>query len=109
MTIILVVRKLRALPWRSLGLTLLLFGAFLSCVAPGVGFGVYDDGYDGAYFEPGGYEYGGWGGGWGGRGGYRVGPGRGGERGQDRSGHAYRSAAPGRRTPSVPSRSRGHR
>lgn len=89
------IRKLSALPWMTLGLALLLFGSLVGCLAPGVEVGV-SGGYGGAYYEPVVVDYGGWGGG------YRVGPGRGGERGPDRAGHAYRAAAPERRTPSIP-------
>jgi hypothetical protein len=57
--------------------------------------------YDGGYYEPQGYEVGGWGGG------YHVGPGRGGERsGRAQTTHSYRPAAAGRASPSIPSRSR---
>jgi hypothetical protein len=84
-----------------------------SCAVTGVGVeGTL--GYDGGYYEPYGYDYGGWGAG------YRVGPGRccdhrdghhdhpvgrGG-----RAGHApaYRPAPAGRSAPSIPSRSRTH-
>jgi hypothetical protein len=74
-------------------------------------------GYDGGYYEPYGYDYGGWGGT------YLVGPGRCCEhrddhhdRGHDghdaRGGHggrapAYRPAPAGRSAPSIPGRSRG--
>ena len=98
---------------------------FSSCAVTGVGVdgsvGV-DYGYPGAYYEPYGYDYGGWGGG------YWVGPSRGGHRddhgdgrrdvggrdagGRDaggRGGHApaYRPAPRGRSAPSIPGRSRG--
>ncbi|HSZ07898.1 MAG TPA: hypothetical protein VK794_05145 [Steroidobacteraceae bacterium] len=77
-----------------------------------VGVGV-DYGYPGAYYEPYGYDYGGWGGG------YWVGPSRGGHRDDHgdgrrdvggRGGHApaYRPAPRGRSAPSIPGRSRGH-
>jgi hypothetical protein len=74
-------------------------------------------GYDGGYYEPYGYDYGGWGGG------YLVGPGRccdhrdehrdehhDDHRGGGRVGHApaYRPAPAGRSAPSLPGRSRGH-
>jgi hypothetical protein len=83
-------------------------------------------GYDAGYYEPYGYEYGGWGPG------YRVGPGRGGDRrhegggdrhqdgggdrhqgGGDRhqgggASHSYRPAPASRPTPSIPNRPRGH-
>jgi hypothetical protein len=91
-------------------------------------------GYDGGYYEPYGYEYGGWGPG------YRVGPGRGGDRRHDGGGdrhqdgggdrhqggggdrhqggggdrhqgggasHNYRPAPASRPTPSIPNRPRG--
>jgi hypothetical protein len=78
-----------------------------ACAVTGVGVdesvGV---GYDGGYYEPYGYDYGGWGGD------YRVGPGRGGDRrgggpppGGRRdggAGHAYRPAPASRSTPSIP-------
>jgi hypothetical protein len=98
---------------------------FSACAVTGVGVdgsvGV-DYGYPGAYYEPYGYDYGGWGGG------YRVGPSRG--HGDDRHDHgdgrrdvgggrdvggrggghapAYRPAPQGRSAPSIPGRSRGH-
>jgi hypothetical protein len=71
-------------------------------------------GYDGGYYEPYGYDYGGWGGG------YLVGPGHccdhrddhhDDHHGGGRVGHApaYRPPAPaGRSAPSLPGRSRGH-
>ena len=65
-------------------------------VDAGEGYGG-DGGYVSGYYEPFGYDYGGWGGG------YRVGPPRGGERGNSRS-HSYRSAPASRPTPSIPSR-----
>jgi hypothetical protein len=72
-------------------------------------------GYVGGYYEPYGYDYGGWGGA------YRVGPGRCCEHGDnhgpvargDHGGHsggrapAYRPAPAGRSAPSIPGRSRG--
>jgi hypothetical protein len=76
-------------------------------------------GYVGGYYEPYGYDYGGWGGA------YRVGPsrccehrddhghdghGHDGRGDQGRGGHApaYRPAPAGRSAPSIPGRSRGH-
>lgn len=70
-------------------------------------------GYDGGYYEPYGYDYGGWGVG------YRVGPSRCCDRHDDHRGHpadrghtgrtpAYRPAPTGRSAPSIPSRSRSH-
>jgi hypothetical protein len=77
--------------------------ALLAACAVGVdgpyGGGAYGgDGYAGAYYEPFGYDYGGWGGG------YHVGPARGGERGRAPESHSYRSAPAGHATPSIPSR-----
>jgi len=93
----------------------------IACEVTGVGVdssvGV---GYVGGYYEPYGYDYGGWGGA------YRVGPsrccehrddhghdGRGGHDGgghDGRAGHApaYRPAPAGRPAPSIPGRSRQH-
>jgi hypothetical protein len=87
----------------AIGLLALLDG----CVAGGVG---YEEGggvsYQADFYEPYGYEYGGWGPG------YRVGPWLGGDHRPDgRPGNsrppAYRPAAPSRSMPSIPSRSRG--
>jgi len=73
-----------------------------ACAVEGVGVdgSVGVVGYDAGYYEPYGYEYGGWGSG------YRVGPGRGGD---PRGGHpgAYRRAPASRPTPSIPNRPRG--
>lgn len=73
-----------------------------ACAVEGVGVdgSVGVVGYDAGYYEPYGYEYGGWGRG------YRVGPGRGGD---PRGGHpgSYRPAPASRPTPSIPSRPRG--
>jgi hypothetical protein len=89
-------------------------GALLSaCEVTGVGVdGSVGVGYAGGYYEPYGYEYGGWGPG------YRVGPGRGGDRRSDgggdhrpvapRASHSYRPAPASRPTPSIPNRPRGH-
>jgi hypothetical protein len=91
-----------------------LTGLF-ACAVTGVGV-EGSVGYDGGYYEPYGYDYGGWGGG------YLVGPGRccgrddHGHDGRDahdvRGGHggrapAYRPAPAGRSAPSIPGRSRG--
>lgn len=85
---------------------LALAGTLSSCAVTGVGVGVDDEvgvGYAGGYYEPYGYEYGGWGRG------YRVGPGR--ERdphwGHPEGGRvgrtpAFRPASPGRPMPSLP-------
>jgi hypothetical protein len=102
------------LKWSALGLGMLVAGA---CTVTGVGMGYEDGGpeYVGGFYEPYGYDYGGWGRG------YRVGPPRGGERGpgpdhgggRDHgpgpgAGHPYRAAPAGRPMPSMPGRSRGH-
>jgi hypothetical protein len=71
-------------------------------------------GYVGGYYEPYGYDYGGWGGA------YRVGPSRccehrddhghdaRGDHGRGGRAPAYRPAPAGRSAPSIPGRSRGH-
>jgi hypothetical protein len=84
----------------------LMLGA---CAVTGVGV-EGDVGYVGGYYEPYGYDYGGWGAG------YRVGPGRCCDHGdhgdhgagRGRAGHApaYRPAPAGRAAPSIPGRSR---
>jgi hypothetical protein len=77
-----------------------------SCVAGGGAYydgGAVDVGYGVDYYEPYGYEYGGWGPG------YWVGPGRRGYHRPDGGGRAapaYRPAAPSRSMPSIPGRSR---
>ena len=74
-----------------------------ACVATGGGY--YDGGgayYSGGYYEPFGYDYGGWGRT------YHVAPGRGGGRGHEGPSHAYRSAPSGHASPSLPSRARRH-
>ena len=86
-----------------LGLGLMVGAA--ACTVTGVGVG-YDGGpeYVGGFYEPYGYDYGGWGRG------YRVGPPRGDFRGGGRGpggGHPYHSAPPGRSMPSIPGRPRG--
>ena len=92
-------RKCMAVGMGALALTLLY-----ACEVTGVGVdGSVGVGYDAGYYEPYGYEYGGWGGG------YHVGPGRGGDRRGDHPSHSYRPAPASRRTPSIPSRSRGSR
>jgi hypothetical protein len=91
------------------------------CAVSGGGVGVGVDasvGYDAGYYEPSGYEYGGWGAG------YGVAPRRGDRGHRDdhpreehpREEHphnrpqqpAYRPPAPGRSMPSLPSRPRSH-
>jgi hypothetical protein len=95
------------------GLTAGCVGAALltlaACAVTGVGV-EGSVGYDGGYYEPYGYDYGGWGVG------YRVGPSRCCEH-RDEHGHpaergrvgrapAYRPAPAGRAAPSIPGRSR---
>jgi len=85
--------------WKVMALGFLLLTVMYACV---VGGGYDADVAVGGYYEPGGYEYGGWGSG------YRVGPVRGGERRPTQAGHSYRPAAPSRSTPSIATRPRGH-
>jgi translation initiation factor IF-2 len=85
---------------RLIALALLSLAGLGACVAGG--YGGVDVGYDGGYYEPGGYGYCCWGPG------YFVGPGRGGGfRGPGRPGAAYRGAPAGHATPSIPSGARG--
>jgi hypothetical protein len=95
--------------YRLTALAVLAASALSACAVTGVGV-EGDVGYAGGYYEPYGYDYGGWGGT------YFVGPGRG--RGFDHrddhhdehhEGHAprYRPAPAGRSAPSLPRRSRG--
>jgi hypothetical protein len=76
-----------------------------SCAVDGVGVdGSVGVGYVGGYYEPYGYDYGGWGPG------YAVGPYRGGHGGWNRDrGHApaFRPPSGGRGMPSLPGRPRG--
>jgi hypothetical protein len=102
--------------WMAAGIGVLALSLLYGCEVTGVGVdGTVGVGYDASYYEPYGYEYGGWGRE------YRVGPGRGGDRrgdwhgdggGDRRGGHAspsYRPAPRSRPTPSIPNRSRGSR
>jgi hypothetical protein len=77
--------------------------ALYSCAVTGVGV----VGYAGGYYEPYGYDYGGWGRG------YYVAPGRGLDHRDDHRGGgrapAYRPAPAGRSAPSLPHGSRGGR
>jgi hypothetical protein len=94
--------------WLATGLGAVALTVLNACAVTGVD-GSVGVGYDAGYYEPWGYDYGGWGYG------YRVGPGRGGDRrgdwNHDRRGEhpprSYRPAPAERRTPSIPSRSRG--
>jgi hypothetical protein len=94
-----------------------IFGAMTlallsACAVTGVGV-EGSVGYDGGYYEPSGYDYGGWGVG------YRVGPSRCCEHRDDHHDHpvnrghagrapAYHPAPAGRSAPSIPGRSRSH-
>jgi len=74
------------------------------CVVGGGGGGRYDDtvgvSYGVGFYEPYGYDYGGWGPG------YRVGPPRGGDHRRDRPSRPYHVPEPSHRTPSIPTHSR---
>jgi hypothetical protein len=95
-------------PLLAMTVALTLTGLY-SCAVTGVGVeGDVGVGYAGDYYEPYGYDYGGWGGR------YHVGPGRGFDHRDDHrndhhGGHApaYRPAPSGRSAPSLPHRSRG--
>jgi hypothetical protein len=90
--------------WMATALGALALAMLYACAVDGVGVDTtVGVGYVGGYYEPYGYEYGGWGGG------YRVGPGRGGDRRGDHPSHSYRPAPASRPTPSIPHGSRGHR
>jgi len=107
---------MKALRGRLMAGALGAWASLLLCACAVTGVGVEGSvGYDGGYYEPYGYDYGGWGVG------YRVGPGRCCDHrddhrddhhdvGRDRPGHApaYRPAPAGRSAPSIPSRSRHH-
>jgi hypothetical protein len=87
--------------WLAMGLGISMLMLLNACEVTGVGVeGTM--GYDAGYYEPYGYDYGGWGRG------YRVGPGRGGDRRGDHPSHSYRAAPSSRPTPSIPSGSRRH-
>lgn len=77
-----------------------------ACVAGGGYEGGAEVSYGADFYEPFGYEYGGWGRN------YRVGPPRGGERRREHPGGGhpppYHPAGPSRSVPSIPSRPRGH-
>lgn len=87
-----------------LPITIIIFGLFAllasGCVVPNGGY------YDAGYYEPYGFNYGGWGPG------YDVGPARaraffGGHAFGRGAPHAFRPAAATRAMPTIPSRSRG--
>jgi hypothetical protein len=95
--------KVRHIPWLAPGLALLVL-VLGSCAVTGVGVeGTVGYGYDAGYYEPWGYDYGGWGHG------YRVGPGRGGDQRGEHGSRPYRQAPQSRPTPSIPHGSRGSR
>lgn len=75
--------------WKTGAVGLFALLALTACLVAGYGGGV-DVGYAGGFYEPGGYEYGGWGPG------YRVGPPRGGVHPEH-----------GRAAPSIPHGARG--
>jgi hypothetical protein len=105
-------------PVLAIALGVVTLTMLFACEVTGVGVdSSVDVGYVGGYYEPYGYDYGGWGGA------YRVGPsrccehrddhghdGRGDRGDRGRGGHApaYRPAPAGRSAPSIPGRSRGH-
>ena len=108
----------RLLPAMMRGFCCVALGLLSACAVTGVGV-EGSVGYDGGYYEPYGYDYGGWGAG------YRVGPSRCCEhrddhhdRAVDRGhpvdrGHvgrspAYHPAPAGRPAPSIPGRPRSH-
>ena len=89
--------------WMATALGALVLAMLYACAVSGVGVdGTVGVGYVGGYYEPYGYDYGGWGGA------YRVGPGRGGDRRGAHPAHSYRPAPASRPTPSIPGRSRRH-
>jgi hypothetical protein len=94
--------------WLAGAFGLALLTLLSGCVVGGAGYegGGADISYGADFYEPYGYEYGGWGSR------YHVGPPRGGERRPEHSSGsrppAYRPAAPSRSMPSIPSRPRGH-
>jgi hypothetical protein len=88
--------------WMTAGLGALALTMLSACAVEGVGVdSTVGVGYVGGYYEPYGYDYGGWGHG------YRVGPGRSGYPRSDRPSHSYRPAPASRPTPSIPNRARG--
>jgi len=97
-------RRMRPLRLARLAPALIALLMASACVVADGGYGYGPDvgvTYVGGYYEPYGYEYGGWGGG------YRVGPSRGGAPRRDSGSRPYRAAPASRHTPSIPSRSRG--
>jgi hypothetical protein len=89
---------------RISALGILVVSALGGCAVSGGGYDG-DVGVSVGYYEPFGYDYGGWGSG------YHVGPAHGGERRPEQAaaGHNYRPAASSRRTPSIPTRPRNGR
>jgi len=96
--------KDRRIRWWAPVLGALALTLLNGCAVTGVGVGgTVGYGYDAGYYEPWGYDYGGWGYG------YRVGPGRGGDRRGGHQSRPYRPAPQSRPTPSIPHGSRGSR
>jgi hypothetical protein len=91
--------SLKSTPWSLCAGGLVLLGIVSACAVTGVG---YDGevGYVGGFYEPYGYDYGGWGGR------YHVGPPRGGA-GRDGGRAGGGGHAGGRGAPSIPSGARG--
>ncbi len=88
--------------WVAAGLGAVLLTLLNACEVTGVGVdGSVGVGYDAGYYEPFGYEYGGWGRG------YRVGRGRVGDRRGGGPSRSYRPAPASRPTPSIPNHPRG--
>jgi hypothetical protein len=87
--------------WMAAGIGALALTVLNACAVEGVGVdGTVGVGYDAGYYEPYGYDYGGWGHG------YRVGPGRGGDPRAAHPSHSYRPAPASRPTPSIPNHAR---
>ena len=106
---------MKALRSRLIASGLGAIATLMLCACAVTGVGVEGSvGYDGGYYEPYGYDYGGWGAA------YRVGPGRCCDHRDDHHDHpvarggragrapAYRPAPAGRSAPSIPGRSRTH-
>jgi hypothetical protein len=89
--------------WVAGALGFLLLTVLYGCAVTGGGYdGDVGVSYGVGFYEPYGYDYGGWGRG------YHVGPPRGGERRPEPSSHPYRQAPASHPTPSIPTRSRRH-
>ena len=78
--------------WMAAGLWAVAMTLLNACTVTGVGVegsADYGAGYEAGYYEPWGYDYGGWGYG------YRVGPGRGGDRRGGAGSRSHRRPRPG--------------